>query len=305
MEVPLPWERLLWRGRSAMSRGEEYALTDFRLVLIAGDRSDEIALQDIGEVRRTESLLDRLLGVSTIVVEPRRRLRTPFTLRRIRHGDQLAALIELVAGDPQASLDPKSVAEALLWKPKVSRGYSELLPAAAIVVVGILAVAIGVRGKSSSSRIRYSPDDAIYPNGEKRDHAAVMAMMENEVMPWARDALGPIKGGRDHVTCETCHGVDPAARDWRMPGVAALPKPDLADRGWETYSAGMDAQMRNAIYGYLSESDNQAKAAYMREVVLPGMARLLHRPAYDFTKTYDYNRIQNAFGCYHCHRVRD
>ena len=41
----------------------------------------------------------------------------------------------------------------------------------------------------------------------------------------------------------------------------------------------MDAQMRNAIYGYFAESDKQAKAAYMREVVMPGMARLLHRPA--------------------------
>ena len=50
--------------------------------------------------------------------------------------------------------------------------------------------------------------------------------------------------------------------------------------------------MRNAIYGYLAESDNQAKAGYMREVVMPGMARLLHRPAYDFTQPYEYNRSQ-------------
>jgi hypothetical protein len=65
----------------------------------------------------------------------------------------------------------------------------------------------------------------------------------------------------------------------------------------------MDAQMRNAIYGYLAESDKQTKAAYMREVVMPGMARLLKRPAYDFTKPYEYNRSVLAFGCYHCHRV--
>jgi hypothetical protein len=66
----------------------------------------------------------------------------------------------------------------------------------------------------------------------------------------------------------------------------------------------MDAQMRNAIYGYLAESDNQAKAAYMREIVVPGMARLLHRPAYDFTRSYEYNRSQHALGCYHCHQVQ-
>jgi len=70
-----------------------------------------------------------------------------------------------------------------------------------------------------------------------------------------------------------------------MPAVAALPKPDVIDRGWERYGANMDAQMRNAIYGYLAESEKQTKAAYMREVVMPGMARILKRPAYDFTQT--------------------
>jgi len=62
--------------------------------------------------------------------------------------------------------------------------------------------------------------------------------------------------------------------------------------------------MRNAIYGYIAESEKQARATYMREFVMPGMARLLARPAYDFTQTYDYNRSRHAFGCYHCHRVK-
>jgi len=64
-----------------------------------------------------------------------------------------------------------------------------------------------------------------------------------------------------------------------LAAVAALPQPDVRERGWEIYTTTMDAQMRNAIYGYLAESENQAKAAYMREVVVPGMARLLRRPA--------------------------
>ena len=89
-----------------------------------------------------------------------------------------------------------------------------------------------------------------------------------------------------------------------MPAVAALPDPYVTSSGWEIYSGTMDAQMRNAIYGYAAESDNQTRAAYMREVVMPGMARLLHRPVYDFTRTYDYNRKILAFGCYHCHRVK-
>jgi hypothetical protein len=88
-----------------------------------------------------------------------------------------------------------------------------------------------------------------------------------------------------------------------MPAVAALPEPHFTASGWELNGGAMDAQMRNAIYGYSAESENQTKAAYMREVVMPGMARLLHRPAYDFTRTYDYNRRRLAFGCYHCHRV--
>ena len=81
-------------------------------------------------------------------------------------------------------------------------------------------------------------------------------------------------------------------------------QPVVRDSGWETYTTRMDAQMRNAIYGYLAESDNQAKAAYMREVVMPGMARLLGRPAYDFTQPYAFNRSHFAFGCYHCHKVK-
>jgi hypothetical protein len=79
--------------------------------------------------------------------------------------------------------------------------------------------------------------------------------------------------------------------------------PVLAFRGWEQYSRGMDPQTRNAVYGYLAESDKQATATYMREVVMPGMARLLGRPPYDFTKGYDHNRTQHAFGCYHCHAI--
>jgi hypothetical protein len=115
---------------------------------------------------------------------------------------------------------------------------------------------------------------------------------------------GRLWGAPGQVTCQTCHGRFPEARGWQMPGVARLPQPDMAVRGWETYSSGMDAQTRNAIYGYVAEADNQTTAAYMRRVVMPGMARLLHRPAYDFTKPYDYNRTRLAFGCYHCHQVR-
>ena len=89
-----------------------------------------------------------------------------------------------------------------------------------------------------------------------------------------------------------------------MPAVATLPRPAIREAGWEHYGGVIDSQMRNAFYGYGSASENVARAAYMREVVMPGMAALLHRPAYDFTRTYEYNREQFAFGCYHCHKVK-
>ena len=41
----------------------------------------------------------------------------------------------------------------------------------------------------------------------------------------------------------------------------------------------------------------------MRSSVMPEMARLLGRPAYDFTQSYQDNRVRAAVGCYHCHQV--
>jgi hypothetical protein len=305
VKVPrlLPWERLLWSGRPLTGRAARYALTDFRLIQCDDRRADEILIQDIGEIQRTESTLERVLGLSTLAVHARHDERPPFVLRRIRRGAQLAALLELLSDDPSVRLDAAGVHAALSWDPRAERGgfreaFFVLVSAFAI----LFAVGIGLHGKARN--IAYPSDDAIYPNGEKRDTRDIVLFMEKTVMPWARDVLGPLKGGPGQVTCQTCHGRFPEARGWQMPGVARLPQPDMAVRGWETYSSGMDAQTRNAIYGYVAEADNQTTAAYMRRVVMPGMARLLHRPAYDFTKPYDYNRTRLAFGCYHCHQVR-
>jgi hypothetical protein len=97
--------------------------------------------------------------------------------------------------------------------------------------------------------------------------------METVVMPWAGETRGPLKGGRDRFTCDACRGAHPLDVEWRMPAVATLPKPDFRHRGREIYSNAMEAQMRNAMYDYVAESENQANAAHPREVVLPGMAR--------------------------------
>lgn len=309
MTALLPWERLLWSGRPwrlvARVNGERYLLTDFRLVRLRRAGADEVALDDIGDIQRTESGLDRLLGTSTIVVhhESRSEKVPPLELISIRRGAQLAALLELLAGDPRAPRDAASVHAALAWEPRAPAfDLRGALGGVIATLVTIVALVFGLHGHTSA--VTYAEDDALEPKGEKLGEAEIARFMEAEVMPWARATFGRLKGGADRVTCATCHGTNAEVRGWRMPAVAALPQPDVRDRGWEIYSTTMDAQMRNAIYGYLAESENQAKAAYMREVVVPGMARLLHRPAYDFTRTYEFNRSRRALGCYHCHQVQ-
>lgn len=302
MQVPLPWERLLWSTRAAWPPGTRYALTDFRLVHQNGRRSAEIALHEIGEVRCTRSWLDHLFATSTVTVHTRTGSRPAFVVRHLRCGAALAALLELAAGDPPRTLDPDGVRAALAWDPAHPHRAGRALGVAAVAVVACVALLAGL--PRTSGTLAHSTDERGIARVEARSREATVAFMQTTVMEWARVALAPIVGGRDKVRCETCHGTDPDEREWRMPAVVALPEPHFQTLGWELYSGAMDAQMRNAIYGYLAESEKQAKATYMREIVMPGMARLLGRPAYDFTRTYDYNRSQQAFGCYHCHRVK-
>jgi hypothetical protein len=305
-QVLLPWERLLWSGRpwhlSRRIAGEQYLLTDFRLIHVARGITSELALDDVGEIQRTQSPADRLLGTSTITVHAMAG-GAALTLTSVRRGAQLAPLLELLAGDPRAPREADAVRSALAWEPRhPSLDLRRALAGFIGVLVAIAAVAFGLHGPTVAAT--YAADDALAPNGEKRSEADIIGFMEAEVMPWARITLARLKGGAERVTCETCHGGHAALRNWRMPAVAALPQPDVRDRGLEIFARNIDAQMRNAIYGYLAESDNQAKAAYMREIVVPGMSRLLHRPAYDFTQSYEYNRSRRALGCYHCHQVQ-
>jgi hypothetical protein len=305
--VILPWERLLWSSRpwhlARRVAGEHYRLTDARLLRASGDAIDEIALADIGEVQCIETRADRFFGTSTLIVASRRPHIAPITIASIRRGPQLAALLEVLGSDPAAPRDAKAVRAALTWEPTTRTFHaSQAFAGFAGVLLAIAGLVIGLHIKTAAAV--FAADDPIAPGGEKRGQADIAQFMERDVMPWARGALGRLKGGADRITCDTCHGTQADARAWRMPAVAALPQPDLRLRGWETYNSGMDAQMRNAIYGYLAESDNQAKATYMREVVLPGMAQILRRPAYDFARSYEFNRARRAVGCYHCHQVK-
>jgi hypothetical protein len=321
--VLLSWERLLWSGQPVWSVGVRYTLTDFRLIIAhephpggPGDpvsrcAIDDILLDDIADVALSRSALDRLIRTTTITIRARDARRRPLTLRRIRGGPQLANALCLLIGPrgdprehPRPSIDAEAVRAAMAWQPARFSHTARPVVVGAVALVAIFSgIIIGLQRETPA--VVFPADDAIYPGGVKRDQAGIVRFMETEVMPWARNALAPLVGGPDRVTCGTCHGADARSRGWAMPGVGVLPEPHVRERGWEVFSAGMDPQMRNAIYGYAAELDNQTKAAYMRQVVLPGMARLLHRPAYDFTRSYAINRERSAFGCYHCHQVRE
>src|SRR6185295_8936720 len=210
-QVPLPWERLLWSSRpwrlSPRLAGERYLLTDFRLLRVTRTAVEEIALDDVGEVQRTESKADLVLGTSTLVVYPRRRGVAPIVLSGVRRGGQLAALLELIAGDPQAPRDPDAVRGALAWDPPAPAfAVREALAGVIVILTTIFGVAIGLHGKTAA--ISYRPDDAIAPGGVKRSGDEIVRFMEAEVMPWARATLGRLKGGPDRVTCDTCHGAE-------------------------------------------------------------------------------------------------
>jgi hypothetical protein len=299
----MPWERLLWRGHSLLPPRTQYGLTDLRLVRIGHRWEDELAIYDLGAIQTTRSWVDRLLRTSTLIVTAREHRRAPLVLRHIRRAAEVAAVLDLLVSEPHHTLDAEALRSALLWQPSDGAGGSRgLVVGLAALLVALTLVAIGLHGQTRAA-IAYPANDAIVPGGVKRDEEQIMRFMELTVMPWARTALAPIVGGEDRVACTTCHGTTAADQGWVMPAVAALPSPVVRQLGWERYGGEMDAQMRNAIYGYSSQSDKQSKASYMQEVVMPGMAQLLHRPAYDFTRTYEYNRTHLAFGCYHCHRV--
>jgi len=309
---PLPWEQVLWSSAPAFPASlfraqTEYAFTDFRLLVRRKNRTvHELALDDIESVRLSQSRWQRVSGTSTVRVISRRDGHV-LELTDIRHGPQLALILQLRAtelfGDDTRNLDADFFRSALgPGARSILHPHQGLLVTASLV----FAVTFGVMGIARHTTLRpvvYASNDPIAPNGHHRSNEEIAAFMEREVMPFARRVIAPLVGTAEDVTCETCHGDDAVKRGWRMPGVRALPEPQLRLAGLERARLWLDPQMRNAVYGYLAEEDNQSTAAYMRQVVLPGMAKLMNRPAYDFAMSYEYNRSRAAVGCYHCHLV--
>ena len=308
---PLPWEHVLWSASSAFPaalRPRKYAFTNLRLVATRRNRTiNELALDDIESITLTQAWWQRVTGTSTVHVRSRRD-GSVLELANIHHGPQLAFVLQLRATelfeDDTRALDPEFFRSALkpVETPLVGPHHRRFAIAATVVFAAVLGM-ITLTRQSSLPPVVYANDDPVAPHGDRRPTEQIMAFMEQEVMPFARQALGPLVGGAASVTCETCHGSDGAQRNWRMPGVRALPEPQLRLAGLERARSWLDPQMRNAVYGYIAEEDKQSIAAYMRQVVMPGMAKLMHRPAYDFAKSYGYNRSRAAVGCYHCHLV--
>ncbi len=307
----LTWERPLWSGRPGVLSGwrrlrRRYHVTDCRVAVAtpAGRVLVELLLDDIGVVELTQSALQALVGTSTVLIRSRRG-GTTLELADLREGPQLALVLQLLAAD-RFSCDGEHefFSDALnrrarllrpaIWKP---------FPGVAILLAAVVTAFVVSGANHPPAPPSYLLTDAISPAGVKRGTPEIIAFMQRDVMPVARRILGPLKGGPERVTCFTCHGDDGPARGWQMPAVQALPEPQFRLAGLERYNRGLDPQIRNAIYGYLAHEDKQTTAAYMRGVVMPEMARLLGRPAYDFTQSYEYNRARAAVGCYHCHQV--
>jgi len=306
---PLPWERVYWSSKpgfpsSIVDRSTEYLLTDLRLVIRQRRRIvAECALDDIVSVRLEQSWSQRAVAKSTVRVGSRRAGRV-LALKNITHGPQLALILQLLSTDRiGARLDREFVASALgPDAPSLLRPRHGLIAAATGVLL-LIFIVIGLTRRDTLLPVQYADDDPIAPGGQRRSTAEIVAFMQDQVMPFARRVLAPVVGGSNNVTCETCHGEDAVRREWRMPGVRALPEPEVKLAGMEHTGFSLDPQVRNAVYGYLAEEEKLPTAAYMRAVVMPGMARVMRRPPYDFTKSYGYNRSRVAVGCYHCHLV--
>ena len=309
---PLPWEQVLWWSSPAFPISlvrprTEYAFTDFRLVVRSRARTiQELALDDIDSVCLSQSWWQRVSGTTTVRALSRRN-GIELELANIHHGPELTLILQLRATELFAQ-DSKEIDVEFFHAalgpgtPSVLRPHQGFL-LAATVAFALMFIGVGVARHDSLPPVVYSADDPIAPRGQRRSTETITAFMERDVMPFARRVLAPLVGGAGEVTCETCHGVDGADRAWKMPGVRALPAPELRFAGLERARLWLDPQMRNAVYGYLAEEDKQSIAAYMRHVVMPGIAKLMHRPAYDFARSYGYNRSQAAVGCYHCHLV--
>src|SRR5262249_22944002 len=159
----LPWERLLWHGRSHLLslRSERYTLTDFRLVRESRGSQDEIALDDIGDITREERGIDRFIGTSTISVHDRSGRGTTVVLRHLARGAALAAVLELLSNRSDASIAVDAVNAALAWRPpRTFPRFGQALVSVALVVTTMVGITIALHGHDARPAV-FGPDDPI------------------------------------------------------------------------------------------------------------------------------------------------
>ena len=279
-----------------------YGLTDLRVFASRGGRVIEIALQDIGDVEH-----------SAIAARPAARHVDPHRARRATPAHP-------------GVVPPRPARRAARRAARAARRGSAGFARRGRRAGG---ARLGARGRPACARdgrcrgcrcrrrvrgdgrapvvvagaVAYPPDDAISPGGLKRSDREIVAFMESVVMPWARVALGRIKGGAENVTCETCHGDDARERAWQMPAVAALPEPhfDSSDgssmaRPWTRRCA-----MRSTDI-WPNRTTRRARPTCARSSCPAWPGCSIARPT--ISRSYEYNRTRAAFGCYHCHRVQ-
>src|SRR5262245_35385549 len=114
----LPWERLLWQQRTGWPLTSRIVLTDFRLLRLDDGPPAEVAIDDISEIRTERTTLDRWLGTHSLHIRSRSSLARETVFRHVRRGTELAALLELLSGEPRAWLDSASVEAAMAWQPR-------------------------------------------------------------------------------------------------------------------------------------------------------------------------------------------
>ena len=142
------WERRLWKGR-------RYVLTDFRL--IATDLGDEISLDDIGDIHRSQASLQRCSACRRSTSGTGTRDGAASCSGTSAAAPSSRRSIELLATDRQARADTDAAGAAratMTWEPRIrTAGAREALTAIAVVLVALVAVVVGLHGKSPRHRL--------------------------------------------------------------------------------------------------------------------------------------------------------
>ena len=266
-------------------------------------RVEELALDDVGEVHRTESTADRVLGTSTIVVHPRRRgvrrssWRACAAARSSRRCSSCSPAIRRRRATPTRS------ASALAWEPRAPARRS----------------ARGARRRhrhphrhlrrrhrpARQDRRRHLRGRTMRSRRTARSGAAPRSsrFMEAEVMPWARATLGRLKGGR---RSRDVRHVPRRGRPRRAAGgCRRSPRCRSPTCGIAAGKPTRPAWTRRCATPSTATSPNPTTRPRPRTCARSSCrawrGSSIVRPTISRNR-YEYNRTQHALGCYHCHQ---